>query len=64
MTDEQKKPDDEGFRASGWWGTIRLSAESVRLLLGHAGPAVPWFFIALSAAVLILSIFLGWSWVK
>lgn len=64
MADEQPKRDDEGFQASGWWGSIKLSAESVRVLLGHAGPALPWLVVALSGAVLILSVFLGWSWVK
>ena len=64
MTDEQPKRDDEGFQASGWWGSIKLSAQSLRDLVGYAGPSLPWLILAVSGAILILAVFLGWSWVK
>ena len=65
MTDEQRKPDDDdGFQASGWWGSIKLSAQSLRDLVAYAGPSLPWLILAVSGAILILAMFLGWSWVK
>jgi len=65
MTDERPKPDDDdGFQASGWWGSVKLSAQSLRDLVAYAGPSLPWLILAVSGAILILAIFLGWSWVK
>ena len=65
MTDEQRQPDDDdGFQASGWWGSIKLSAQSLRDLVAYAGPSLPWLILAVSGAILILAVFLGWSWIR
>lgn len=63
MNDEQQQHDDDGFSADGWWGRLRLSSESLLKLLDHMGPALPWIAYAFAGSMLILSIFLGLSWV-
>ena len=64
MADEQQdKRDDEGFSAAGWWGRLRMSSASLTRLLDHMGPALPFIAYAFAASMLILSLFLGLSWV-
>ena len=64
MSDEQQdKRDDEGFSAAGWWGRLRMSSASLTRLLDHMGPALPFIAYAFAASMLILSLFLGLSWV-
>ncbi len=64
MADEQQgKRDDDGFSAQGWWGRLRVSSESLLKLLDHMGPALPFVAYAIAGSMLILSLFLGLSWV-
>ena len=64
MDDEQQdKRDDEGFSAAGWWGKLRVSSEGLVKLLDHMGPALPWIAYAFAGSMVILSLFLGLSWV-
>ena len=64
MEDEQQdKRDDDGLSASGWWGRLRVSSESLLKLLDHMGPALPFIAYAFAGSMLILSLFLGLSWV-
>ena len=63
MSDEQHDKDDEGFSAAGWWGRLRMSSASLTRLLDHMGPALPFIAYAFAASMLILSLFLGLSWV-
>ena len=64
MTDEQQdKRDDDGFSAQGWWGRLRMSSATLTRLLDHMGPALPWIAYAFAGSMVILSLFLGLSWV-
>ena len=63
MSDEQPNKDDEGFSAAGWWGRLRMSSASLLRLLDYMGPALPWIAYAFAGSMVILSLFLGLSWV-
>ena len=63
MADEQQNKDDEGFSAAGWWGRLRMSSASLLRLLDYMGPALPWIAYAFAGSMVILSLFLGLSWV-
>ena len=64
MTKQQPQKDDDGLNASGWWGRFTISAESLSKLLDYMGPALPYIAYAVAGSMLILSLFLGWSWVQ
>ena len=63
MDDEQRDKRDDGLSASGWWGRLRVSSESLVRLLDHMGPALPWIAYAFAGSMVILSLFRGLSWV-
>lgn len=64
MADEQRdKRDDDGFSAAGWWGRLRMSSAALTRLLDYMGPALPWIAYAFAGSMVILSLFLGLSWV-
>jgi hypothetical protein len=64
VTDEQQdKQHDDELKASGFGANISAPKEIVLAVIQVLAPYAKWPMISMAICMIILALFLGWSWV-